>query len=228
MSASTVLQRSRLSSMARLGAASAMMAGIILAWSAPASAGDDGQAPIWDSLGGLVSFGLAPPSDPIDYRERGKLVLPSKVELQPPAPPTQKVASWPNDPDLLKVQKQRDFLKTYVTRSPSQDNAHTVGRPLRPDQLKSEGATLDGQTGDPRCRRDPGECHFIGASLLEKMGIIKEKDTIVAGEEPDREWLTDPPAGYRKVYANTTATFDVKKRVDESNPRSAYMPKPDQ
>ena len=228
MTASTVLRRSRFGSMARHGAASVVMAGIILAWSAPARAGDDGQAPIWDSLGGLVSFGMAPPSDPIDYRERGKLVLPPKVELQPPAAPAQKVASWPNDPDLLKVQKKREFLKNYVTRSPSHDNADGYGRPLRPDQLKSEGATLDGATGDPRCRRDPAECHFIGASLLEKMGIIKEKDTVIAGEEPEREWLTDPPTGYRKVYANAKATFDVQKRVDQSDPRTTYLPKPDQ
>jgi hypothetical protein len=228
MTASTVLQRSQLGSVASLCAASAMMAGIILAWSAPARAGDDGQAPIWDSLGGLVSFGMTPPNDPIDYRERGKLVLPPKVELPPPAAPAQKVAAWPNDPDLLKVQKKREFLKTYVTRSPSHDNADGYGRPLRPDQLKSEGAALDSGSGDARCRRDPAECSFIGASLLEKMGIIKEKDTVVAGEEPDREWLTDPPSGYRKVYSTTKATFDVQKRVDQSDPRTTYMPKTDQ
>jgi hypothetical protein len=208
----------------------APFAGLVLAGMAattPARAGDDGYAPIWDSLGGIVTFGSTAPSDPIDYRERGKLVLPPKVELPPPAEPSQKVAAWPNDPDVMRVKKQRELLKTYVTRSPSLDNAHQVGKPLRPDQLKSEGASLDDQNDSPRCRRDPAECHFIPASILEKLGIVKEQDTIVAGEEPSREWLTDPPPGYRKAFANTKATFDATKRIDQSDARTALLPKTD-
>jgi hypothetical protein len=196
-------------------------------FAAPARAGDDGQAPIWTSLYSMIGT-LGPEPDPIDYRERSKLVLPPKADLPPPAPSAVgEAAGWPLDPDLDKRNKERERLRTYVTRSPTHDKTTNQGRPLSPDQLRSEGPVLASDPNGPRCRRDPGECHYIPPSILEKFGIVKEKDTIVAGQEPGRDWLTDPPKGYRMPYKNTKATFDTKPHIDESDPRTSLFVNPD-
>jgi len=70
-----------------LALASAVAVAICASPIGPAFAGDDGQAPIWSGLGGL--FGLSHDDNDvhIDYRERGRLVLPPKMTLPPPAPP---------------------------------------------------------------------------------------------------------------------------------------------
>jgi len=49
----------------------------------PAFAGDDGQAPIWTGLGGLLGLTGKDNDERIDYRERARLVLPPKMALPP-------------------------------------------------------------------------------------------------------------------------------------------------
>jgi hypothetical protein len=58
--------------------------------------------------------------------------------------------------------------------------------------------------------------------------VKKSEDTIVAGQEPDREWLTDPPKGYRMPVANTKATFDAKPNIDQGDARSTLYVAPSQ
>jgi hypothetical protein len=65
-------------------------------------------------------------------------------------------------------------------------------------------------------------------NALEFVGLAKP-DEIVAGQEPDRDWLTDPPKGYRLPTANTVATQDdTKKPVNQSDPRSLLYQAPEQ
>ena len=52
------------------------------------TAGDDGQAPIWEGIGSVFGpyLGFEKDKDPmIDYRYRGRLVLPPKIALPPPS-----------------------------------------------------------------------------------------------------------------------------------------------
>lgn len=52
-----------------------------------AEAGDDGAAPIWVGIGSVFSpfLGLGKDEQPqIEYHERGKIVLPPRMDLPPP------------------------------------------------------------------------------------------------------------------------------------------------
>jgi hypothetical protein len=208
-------------------AAAAALIGVSALGFSPARAGDDGEAPLWQGIGGMLGLvGTDKVDAPIAYEERGRLVLPPTMDLPPPAAAGQKTADWPQDPDALRVQAQREKILHSQHRSPTWDKAHLYGRPLRPDELASDQTTLPNHGSSDPCQHDPRNCHWIGATVLEKLGIKKSEDTIVAGEEPDREWLTDPPKGYRMPVANTNATFEPYKRIDAGDPRTTLYAAP--
>src|ERR1700722_5690204 len=76
-----------------------------------ARAGDDGAAPIWQGIGSGFGPYLAfdRDKDPeIDYRDRGRLVLPPKVALPAPGA-TAGIGNvdWPIDPDVQKEKKEK-------------------------------------------------------------------------------------------------------------------------
>ncbi|HXW20040.1 MAG TPA: hypothetical protein VEK35_06020 [Roseiarcus sp.] len=209
-------------------AVAAALIGVSALGLSAARAGDDGEAPLWQGIGGMLGLvGTDKVDEPIAYEERGRLVLPPTMDLPPPASAAQKTADWPQDPDALRVQAQREKILHRELRGPTWDKAHLHGRPLRPDELASDSTLPNHGSSDP-CQRDPRNCHWIGATVLEKLGVKKSEDTIVAGQEPDREWLTDPPKGYRMPVANTNATFDVKPAIDQGDARSTLYVAPSQ
>jgi len=208
-----------------------------LAWGAgvftvgPAVAGDDGQAPIWTGLGGLLGLTGSSKDEPIDYRERPRLVLPPKIALPPPAAPiTAKSAAWPNDPDLLKVRKAKES-ETAILSSQSDLQAARDGGRLSPDQLRADRVGPGQDTAAAkRCAAQSNTrgCDWVPfRNVMETIGLAKP-DEIVAGQEPDRDWLTDPPKGYRVPTTNTVATSEIKPRVNDADPRTALYHPPDQ
>src|ERR1700722_4315390 len=80
-----------------------------------ARAGDDGAAPIWQGIGSGFGPYLAfdRDKDPdIDYRDRGRLVLPPKVALPAPgATAGTGNVDWPVDPDVQKEKKAKQEKK---------------------------------------------------------------------------------------------------------------------
>ena len=85
-------------------------------------------------------------------------------------------------------------------------------------------------TGDRRCGAQSNSrgCDWVPfRNVFETIGLAKS-DEVVAGQEPDRDWLTDPPKGYRLPTSNTVATFDAKKTVNQSDPRSTLYVAPEQ
>lgn len=68
--------------------------------SSVASAGDDGQAPLWEGIGSIFGpvvgwGGGGDKKDPIDYREHGKIVVPPKMDLPPPGSSAAVDPAWP-------------------------------------------------------------------------------------------------------------------------------------
>ena len=198
----------------------------------PARAGDDGQQPIWSGLGGIVGFtDTGKVDEPIDYGERGRLVLPPKMDqLPPPATGVQRTADWPQDPDVVRVQKKREAALHYETRNPATDKAHGYGRPISPDLLRSDHAEpgIDSAHNSNCAKGNKRNCNWVPPDILEKLGLKKSDDAVIAGEEPDRDWLTDPPKGYRKAFANTKAGFEPTSHIDTGDQRAALFKPPSQ
>jgi hypothetical protein len=200
----------------------------------PVLAGDDGQAPIWRGLGDLVGLtGVmgVEKEPPIQYQERARLVLPPKMVLPPPvAPEAERTAAWPVDPDAEKARKAKDKARQILL---SQSNTPGLrdGDRLSPDQLRADhsGPGKNAAT-DRRCASETNKrgCDWVPfRNVWESIGLVKS-DEVVAGQEPDRNWLTDPPKGYRLPTNNTVATFDAKKIENQSDPRSLLYKAPEQ
>ena len=174
-----------------------------------AHAADDGEAPIWTGLGGivgpLVGFGNNDKGS-IEYREHSKLVVPPKMEL--PKPGASKAnAAWPADQEVQRAKKLKEL----------EDGPSTlpVGRKTTPIVQEGTTVTMSATAGvgpsGAGCLKngvlvpcpDQGakpNSSPIGANLnwnpLTWVGLQKKPDTVL-GPEPQRDSLTDPPQGYR-------------------------------
>lgn len=214
-----------------LALAGALVAIIGLSAVSPVFAGDDGQAPIWTGLGGLLGLTGKDADERIDYRERARLVLPPKMALPPPIPPAaQRTAAWPVDPELVKARKAKEDTLN-ILKAQSDLQAMRDGNRLSPDQLRADRYMPGQAAAANHCAAQSNTrgCDWVPfRNVLETVGLVKA-DEIVAGQEPDRDWLTDPPKGYRVPTANTVATQDnTPKPVNQSDPRALLYHPPDQ
>ncbi|WP_158816578.1 hypothetical protein [Methylocapsa sp. S129] len=221
-------------SLALAGAVAAIMGASAVS---PSYAGDDGQAPIWSGIGDLIGLtGIAGGKEkeaPIEYQERARLVLPPKMTLPPPvAPVTERTANWPLDPEIAKLRKEKaDRLNMLRSQQDLQEMRD--GHRLSPDKLRAD-RVMPGDAG-PK-----SNCSLVTTNpsrncnttpfrnVLETIGLAKP-DEVVAGQEPDRDWLTDPPKGYRMPTANTVAKTDAgdAKKPDDRDPRATLYHAPD-
>ena len=167
--------------------------------SSPGWAGDDGAAPLWQGIGSIfgpaIGFGFGgekPP--PIDYREHGKLVLPPNAELPPPGSSATADPAWPVNQEVLRRKALKEEGKKTIAGVGDArlryTHAFPAGEPVTVRAVDPDGQTV-------KCE---GACGS-GSSVLENLNPLKwvgmGKAATPLGPEPDREWLTDPPTGFR-------------------------------
>ncbi|THD44272.1 MAG: hypothetical protein E7774_10835 [Bradyrhizobium sp.] len=183
----------------------------------PASAGDDGAAPMWVGLG--QTFGLGAmvgmkKDDPmIEYRDQPRLVLPPTMELPPPAAsPTASATNWPVDPDVVAA-KREAAERNKIHRAYLDPGARTDSK-FQPTSSVTTDYTAGQGPGQRRCTAGPGQsCDTPRPSPtmdwnpLTWVGIEKKKQKTL-GPEPERESLTDPPLGYRAPIEGVGAKVD--------------------
>jgi hypothetical protein len=167
--------------------------------SAPARAGDDGQASL---ITGLVdSVGLGKHDDKqIDFRERSRLVLPPKKELPPPGKAADR-ANWPVNVETMRDKRRKQIEDAEPSARAMASRDYVLIKPG--DDVKVTTSGFEGSSA-PSCRvPDPktGECPKapkpeMNWNPLTWVGLEKKPATVL-GEEPAREDLTDPPKGYR-------------------------------
>jgi hypothetical protein len=196
---------------------------LALLGSAPARALDDGQETVLGSVIGLgktlLGFGDDEDAKPrIDYRERAPIVVPPKMQLREPmAPVAQRNSAWPLDQDVANqrsaaaaaARPRGNFVddETFTAR-----DAVRTGRiaPSRQQRVPEEaGCTKD---GDRLCN-----VYEYWNTTAKIRGPADTSKDIVAGVEPKRGYLTDPPTGYRKPTRSVKATFEPRDRSYEEN-----------
>lgn len=184
----------------------------------------------------LQIIGIAPEDDTpeIDYRERAPLVVPPQMKLRPPeAPPASRTAAWPNDPDVARRKATEAARKV-----PAGERAE---RRYSDGQLMKAGEHAGGRTASKQVDETPEFRHpdkslagsgWISPDKLRSMGTTKKEETLVAGQEPPRRYLTDPPTGLRTPSdkAPLTAGKSLQKPLlsekEERDPLNTYRPKP--
>jgi len=164
-------------------------------------AADDGDDTLIHEVGGLLGIDNAKSPD-IDYRDRAPLVLPPKGKTALPKPQQaleKPTPAWPNDPDVLRAKKAAELAKLPVgfdpkVRPEQQDkNARLVSR-IAPQDTSISPNARDCKGGGCPLTKEQADALHKGMNEM-----MPDKTTVAVGQEPDREWLTEPPKGYRKM-----------------------------
>ncbi len=171
-----------------------------------ARAGDDGAAPLWEGIGSIVSpfvgFGKEE-KPPIAYQEHGKIVVPKSMDLPPPSAAVQTTGgAWPVDQETLRknIAKEKAKKETAgVGDARLRYNKPFPNAPVtvNPSDQSDEAAAAQASSG-----KAPS------SNVLENLnplGWVGWGKNTALGPEPDREWLTDPPTGYRAPEASGVA-----------------------
>lgn len=199
----------------------AVAAGVVgaLAVASPACA----QAPNEDtnpvnSVLGFFGMQFDKDRESIDYRARAPLVVPPRLDLPKP-----KVAardpSWPNDPDIA----ERRHAAAAAQRPAPQITPNTRVE-MSPQELAAGRTSETPKAGPPDdCQASAGTplCLYTPWKVLTSM-VGGAPDKVDPGVEPDRRYLTEPPVGYRRASAATTATIDIPKEAPDAGDARAY------
>lgn len=191
----------------------AIVLGIGLAMSGPVRAGDDDdedmpEPSLMDNI--MSGIGAKPQGDEgIKYRERSPLVVPSKIELPPPASKKIIAPNWPKDPDeiarkeAIAASKKSNTIEqdyTFFNRalSPSELNA---GR-NKPKPRAAESMTPGGNTTPlgSVVMMSPSQLGYKGGLFNMFGGNVAETAPFTG--EPERQTLMQPPAGYQTPSPN--------------------------
>jgi len=184
---------------------------------------DDGHENLLNTVMTLLTFNPVQSEEKpeIDYRERPPLVLPPKMDLrQPREAGAQRPQSWPQDPDV-------------VRRKKAAAEAHWRGSPAKGNDVLSKQELMAGRAAngapaapEQRCGDRDHWCLYVKPDDLRTQGIATDDKPLVAvGEEPEREYLTQPPKGYRVATKKVQATFEAPKKDDSADPKAYWRQK---
>lgn len=210
----------------------ALACGAFLLAGAPAQA-QSGSGGVMDSMLGLL--GLKSDEQPtIEYRERAPLVVPPQLKLRTPEPPAaSRTAAWPNDPDVARRAAEEKYRKTPAGERADRKNLD--GELRRPSDIP--GSRTYGKTPtEPPVTYVEGSLAESGWVSPDKLRALapkaQEQNLLVAGQEPPRRYLTDPPPGMRvpssKAPLNAGKTLVTPRLSDkeEADPLNTYRPRP--
>ena len=171
--------------------------------SSPVWAGDDGQAPLWQGLSSIVSpvigFG-GEKAPPIDYHEHGKIVVPPKMELPPPGSTASVDPDWPVNQEVLRKKAQKEEGKKTIA---GQGDARLRYTHPFPANTPVTVRAVDPEGNEVKCTGSCGSTSTVLSNLNPLNWVGMGKSAAPLGPEPDREWLTDPPKGFRAPVAPT-------------------------
>ena len=181
------------------------VAGACLETSA-ARAGDDGAAPLWEGVGSIFGpfVGFAKDEkDPIAYREHGKIVVPKSLDLPPPgASAPVNGGAWPVNQEAQRKALAKQQERDKISGVGDARLRYTHPFPNAPVTVKASDQP-SGAASDPTSGGKAESSSFLGN--LNPLGWVGVGKNTKLGPEPDREWLTDPPKGYRAPVAATPA-----------------------
>jgi hypothetical protein len=152
----------------------------------------------------LGNIGILPSErDAIEYRERAPLVVPPGSRLpQPQERAAQRNAAWPNDPDVAARRAARadaNLPATEREKYKEQRNPNLSVNELRQGRDPNQRATAPTPRGSTTFEENIGPI-LIGRELAAKKNEAEDL-SVLAGGEPERRRLSDPPTGARKPAA---------------------------
>lgn len=183
----------------------------------PARALDDGKSGGLSDVLDLVGLGDKKEQEVIQYRERAPLVLPPRTELRQPAPPAaQRAANWPQDQESVRAAKKAQENRFRAADAENQD-AGFAGKLTRMGRINPADAH-DRAGPNQACSMDPSAANKCDPTTLWNNLAVTNGPTadrqIRPGEEPDRQFLTQPPKGYMTPKKTMAATSEPVTQSD--------------
>jgi len=158
-------------------------------------AGDDGAAPLWEGIGSIFGpvFGMGGGKDntPVDYREHGKIVVPPKMDLPPPGSSPSADAAWPVNQEAQRKKAEKGAKQPIAGVG---DARLRYTQPFPPNTPVTVRTTDDQLTGADGAT---GTAASSPLGNLNPLNWVSWGKSVPLGPEPDRQWLTDPPQGFR-------------------------------
>lgn len=185
----------------------------VLGGSTPALAFDD-KPSTFDPLINIIGLGKDEDEKPaIDFRERPALVVPKSTELPAPqAGGAQRAANWPVDHDVARQRAAKAAARAPRVISLNERTSMTPAelQKGRIDQKQDLQEICEERiSGTPDCSAITPAAKLKQVFSLGSGDEPKNRDVSTPGYEPDREYLTEPPKGYRKA----TTQVEVKQRA---------------
>jgi hypothetical protein len=167
-----------------------------------ARAGDDGAAPLWVGIGSifspLVGFGSKDEKEAISYREHGKIVVPPSMDLPSPGSgPSADAGDWPLNQEIQRKKVQKEAAKKQIAGQGDARQRYSHPFPNAPVTVRA----ADQDVASSQCPGGKCESSSTLGNLNPMSWIGMGKTVTLDSSEPDREWLTDPPKGYRAPLA---------------------------
>jgi hypothetical protein len=192
--------------------------------SARAADGDDGQGSFLSTMAQMVGLGSNsnPAAPKIDYRPRAPLVLPQSMDLPPPARSAEaRNPAWPKDPDVMAARRAED-----LSRAPAQQGGEDPPMSFTAMQKDRIPASAD-PDNYKNCEMYESQCdpHTIWSQLKIKTGDpngMKSTPVMLAGQEPKREYLTEPPPGYLTPTQVVKRGWELPKNKNEDDNSNVY------
>ena len=186
-------------------------------------------------LRGIGGENMQTSRDGIKYRERSPLVIPSKLDLPPPASTkTPTAANWPKDPDerarkALIAAKKKEAPPPARVRVTDGSDPQQAAQPINiappVEEAPVAGTTRPAYASDRNGTAltdpvydKPGDLFTGGAAALSDwtgldgiFGSSKKAVQYEPGTEPARTALTQPPPGYQTPSAGYAYGEEKKK-----------------
>jgi hypothetical protein len=194
------------------------MLAVSCAVTSPAQADDDSGGTTFSALKstflGFVGVHSEDDTPPIEYRERAPLVIPPKPDLPPPAKPIAKsTPEWPVDQVAARKKKQAEEARAAKS---GDDSA------MSPEEMQKK-RDIAVQPVTPDSCPDQIMGHICNQEQFwNSLKVSKQEDQpLTPGQEPEREYLTQPPKGYMAAHKVMKPTFEApKQEVDLSDARA--------
>jgi hypothetical protein len=161
----------------------------------------------------------------IEYRERAPLVVPPRLELRDPEPAGSveaRAPQWPRDPDVIEARRREAEERVPITEMERRKALENNPR-LSIDEIRAGRRPGAGITTTPEYRYGDNsrDEYWVHPDKLRAQGRLEDKP-MLAGVEPERQSLTDPPAGFRKPQggARIRPDFEPVTRPDEADPKA--------
>jgi hypothetical protein len=169
----------------------------VMAPAGAANAQSLGQS-IWQKM-----LGTGDDAPAINYSDRAPLVKPNKFDLPPPGSATTNASdpNWPNDPD----EKRRKAAGIMPRLLPNNGDGRLSPAEMAAGRVPGAGVVdTPGSANEAKTSSVP----LTPRQMQQKIDTGKDDSPLVAGQEPQRRALTDPPSGYRKPLATAPLAGD--------------------